>query len=389
MANTLFRGELFLTASELESFLQRLKELWDATSKDDATVDVPWQLAPIDAAIARGHNHLLTEAVDMNAPLPPKRERSNNIQSRKNVTRRTLATDVPGHSTIDDDIDSLFKEIMDEGFDEMEEPFESHKSTFPQQEETVDYEDTSPIFPLLHPDDTVLTSMPTWLQKLHQVIAALCHTKSGSLFATPVDVAAEGTREKAEDESSPAPPVKGVTLQIVLEKVLQNAYASSTEAFAEIYTMLLTMFKVQVPGTIPWMSTHDACCKLEKLRRDSSLIDSEKAHVSFGGKHLPAATPVTLPRQLPASLDFVAEMQPVSGQEKAQFRDTLMALPADSHLELFIAFEHLAVWKNLGNGEIELDDEATNSNVFRYVRFLIGTSLQGDDALGTATVRQS
>ncbi|CDR94264.1 hypothetical protein, conserved [Babesia bigemina] len=385
MANTLFRGELFFTASELESFHQRLKELWDAASKDDAAVDVPWQLAPLDAAIPRGHYHLLSEAVDMNASLPPKRERSNNIQLKKNASRRTLASDIPGHSTIDDDIDSLFKEIMDEGFDEMEGPFESHKSAFPQQEETVEYDNTSSLFPLLNPDDAVLTSMPTWLQKLHHVVASLCHTKSGSLFAAPIEGAAEGTFETAGEEASPMPPVKSVTLHIVLEKVLQNGYASSTEAFAEIYAMLLTMFKFQAPGTIPWMSTHDACCKLEKLRRDSNLVDSETAHVSFGGKHLPAANPMTLPRQLPASLDFVAEIQPVSSQEKAQFQDALMALPEDCHVELYIAFEHLAAWKILGNGEIELDDEATNSNVFRYVSFLTGTTPQGYDALGTAT----
>ncbi|GIX63114.1 bromodomain protein [Babesia caballi] len=129
--------------------------------------------------------------------------------------------------------------------------------------------------------------------------------------------------------------------------------------------MLLTMFKYQAPGTTPWMSAHDACCKLEKLRRDSGLVDSETAHVGFGGKHPPASMPTHVPKPLPVNLGFVVEMHPISNHEKLQFQEILSTLSAENHLEMYIAFEYLAVWRNVGNGDIELDDEATNPNVFR------------------------
>ncbi|KAK1936470.1 hypothetical protein X943_003685 [Babesia divergens] len=366
MANTIFRGELYLTSAELESFRKRLEQLCAATLGEDAAVNVPWQLAPVDASAVRSIG-MHQEPLDIGASLPPRRERSNNRPIRMNANESQTTVDVPGHSTIDDDIDSLFKEIMDEDedFDEIELPIAPQPNIFPQQYETVEYEDQSPIYCLLNPAEGTFSNMPSWAQKFHAVISSLCRTKSGSMFLTPFKKNQEHTDVSPENKVQTEPEL---SLQTVLENFLNNKYTSTTEAFSDVYMTIIDGFNTQVPGTEPWMTAQDACSKLEGLRRESGLVDSEIAHVAgFGGKHPPATQPPSLARQLPVNLDFVSEIQPISNQEKVHFQETLATLSAECHLELYIAFEYLAVWRNVGNGEIELDDEATNPNVFRYV----------------------
>lgn len=90
MANTVFRGELYLTSAELESFrkvsvaaialvwlyykevlniLQRLEQLYAATLGEDAAVNVPWQLAPVDTSAVRSIG-MHQEPLDLGASLP-------------------------------------------------------------------------------------------------------------------------------------------------------------------------------------------------------------------------------------------------------------------------------------------------------------------------------
>ncbi|GFE54021.1 ABC transporter, putative [Babesia ovis] len=356
MANTLYRGEIFLTPTELESFQERLEQLWKAAAEEGAAVDIPWKLMPLDAAVSRAQSLLQSDLIDMNVTLTPKRERSSNTHTRKNASRRTSSTEVAGHETIDEDIDSLFKEIMDEDFDDIENVIEPHHQAFQELDDSVDYDDTSPIYPLLHPDETLLPSMPSWVEKFHHVISSLCRTKSGSQFVTHIELESNSVPEGGESRSEPPK----MTLQLVLEKLLKNNYGSATEAFTEVYAMLIAVFKFQNPGTRSWMYTHDACCRLDKLRRDSGLIDSEVATVGFGGKHPPA--PINQAQQ---SVESLADARPISPEEKVQFQDALSALSPENHVELYIAFENTAVWRNVGNGEIELDDDATDPNVFR------------------------
>ncbi|ORM42013.1 uncharacterized protein BXIN_1033 [Babesia sp. Xinjiang] len=364
MANTAFRGEILLTATELESFKERMNQLWASAADEGATVDVPWKLTPLDAAVARAHSLLQSELSDLNATLSPKRERSSSTLAKRNAIRRTLSADVAGRANIDEDIDSIFKEIMDEELDEIDNTITPHQAQFQHLDEPVEYDDTSSVYPVLHPDNAVLANMPPWVEKFHDVISSLCRTKSGSVFVKPLEIDLSNLSNTTE-EQEPLPQLPNVTLQIVLEKLLSNNYTSATEAFAEVYSLLLTMFKFQDPGTMPWMSTHDACCKLEKLRRDSGLVDSETANVSFGGKHPPAPLPNAFSKRPQVTLGIVAETRPISADEKVQFQDVLAALSPENHVELYIAFEYLAVWRNVGNGEIELDDDATNPNVFR------------------------
>eukprot|EP00371_Babesia_bovis_P002108 XP_001610755.1 hypothetical protein [Babesia bovis T2Bo] len=357
MASTLYRGEILLTSTELEAFRERLNQLWEAAGEGSG-VEVPWKLTPLDAAVSRAQSLLHSDLIDMNVSLTPKRERSSSSIAKKNALRRSSFSDVVDHETIDEDIDSLFQEIMDEEFDEIENIIEPHQSAYKDLDETVDFDSASPVYPLLHPDESVLPNMPPWVEKFHNVISSLCRTKSGSHFVTHLDL--ELTKP-SEDENAPASLPK-VTLQLVLEKLLKNNYSNATEAFAEVYSMLLSVFKFQNPGTQLWMFTHDACRRLDTLRRDSGLVDSEVANVGYGGKHPPAPIQVPVP-PMPESVPV--PVKAVSTEEKLQFQDALAALSPENHVELYIAFEKLAVWRNIGNGEIELDDDATDPNVFR------------------------
>lgn len=368
MANTIFRGELYLTATELESFRQRLEQLCSSMLGGDAAVNVAWQLVSLDTPASRSLHLPQTESIDIETPLMSRRERSSSRHMRKSASSISVATEVPGHSTIDDDIDTLFKEIMDEDdedFVELADTLEPHQKNFPQQNETVEYDNTSKMYALLYPEQSIFTNLPPWAEKLHKVLSSLCHSKSGNVFVKSPDVDMENNQDAADKKKEKQPPCK-LNLEIVLENLINNKYSSTTEAFADVYMTLLAAFSIEAPGNITWMSAQDACSKLEALRRDSNLVDSEIAQVAgFGGKHPPATQPLQPTRQLPVNLDFVVAMQPISSQEKLQFQEILHSLPPERHLELYIAFEYLAVWRNLGNGEIELDDETTNPSVFR------------------------
>lgn len=376
MANTAFRGELYFTAPELESFRKRLHQLWSPGSAEDAVVNVPWQLAPLDGSASRAlHLHNL-DSLDMDLNLPPRRERSNSRTLRMSNSAQSFTKEVPGHSTIDDDdddIDSLFKEIMDEeddedfeaNFTEPEVQMETNEKAFPQLNETVEYEKDTVIYALLHPEKGTFSNMPSWVEKIHGIIVQLCQYKTGQLFINSPEPATEKKEENMETEAQPQL-FETMSLSIILENLLKNKYTSTTEVFADVYMTLVTAFEREPAGNEKWMSAQDACARLEGLRRDSGLVDSETAHVAgFGGKHPPAAHPRLLVKPLPANLDFVAEIQPITKQEKMQFHEILQFLPPERHLELYIAFEYTAIWRNLGTGELELDDEATNPSVFR------------------------
>eukprot|EP01056_Protomagalhaensia_sp_Gyna25_P002251 Protomagalhaensia_sp_Gyna_25__2250@NODE_2229_length_1206_cov_4_054841_g1848_i0_p1_GENE_NODE_2229_length_1206_cov_4_054841_g1848_i0NODE_2229_length_1206_cov_4_054841_g1848_i0_p1_ORF_typecomplete_len158_score37_19UL42/PF17638_2/26UL42/PF17638_2/15_NODE_2229_length_1206_cov_4_054841_g1848_i020493 len=56
---------------------------------------------------------------------------------------------------------------------------------------------------------------------------------------------------------------------------------------------------------------------------------------------------------------------PIRNRERRSFQKMLSALPVTAHLELYAQFEHTAKWREVKEGQVELDDANTPPAVFR------------------------
>ncbi|UKJ88307.2 hypothetical protein MACJ_000751 [Theileria orientalis] len=200
-------------------------------------------------------------------------------------------------------------------------------------------------------------------------------------------VTTESQREVSETTKEKE--VKG--FEYILENLLANKFENASYVFSLLYTFLVLQFKIAPPGSNEWMSAQDISNKLEELRSERRLSDAEKLH-NFQEPQPPEAPQhpiVELPsykepkRPRTSMEDFehelslinnvndysptisLPEVQNITDEERMEFYENAMLLEKDFQMELFTVFEHAAVWKIVGNGEIELDDQNTDPKIYR------------------------
>ncbi|BAM39434.1 conserved hypothetical protein [Theileria orientalis strain Shintoku] len=201
----------------------------------------------------------------------------------------------------------------------------------------------------------------------------------------------EATESKLEGaETTKAAGARG--FEYILENLLENKFENASYVFSLLYTFLVQQFKVAIPGSREWMCAQDVSNKLEELRSEKRLSDAEKLH-NFQETPKPEAPPPQTTGDLPAHRepkrprtsmeDFehelslinnvneysptisLPEVQSITDEERMEFYENAMLLQQDFQMELFTVFEHAAVWKIVGNGEIELDDQNTDPKIYR------------------------
>ncbi|EAN34179.1 hypothetical protein TpMuguga_01g00941 [Theileria parva strain Muguga] len=205
---------------------------------------------------------------------------------------------------------------------------------------------------------------------------------------------------KLNDQKNPDPEVrsgkvvdnkpKELDLENILESLLMNEFENSSKVFSLIYLFLVKQFKVIPPGTLEWMCAQDMSIKLDELRIAEGLMDSEKLHSFPDDTLVPQVIPPPLEPAPPeikkartSMEDFeheialinksddynstisLPEVKNITDEERMEFYSNVTELDQEYQLELFTVFEHAAVWKIVGNGEIELDDRNTDPKIYR------------------------
>uniref|UniRef100_A0A3B0MKB8 Uncharacterized protein n=1 Tax=Theileria annulata TaxID=5874 RepID=A0A3B0MKB8_THEAN len=178
-------------------------------------------------------------------------------------------------------------------------------------------------------------------------------------------------------------------IENILESLLMNEFENSSKVFSLVYMFLVRQFKVIPPGTLDWMCAQDMSNKLDQLRIQEGLLDSEKLH-SFPDETVDQPIPQPVPEPplevkkprtsmedfeheislINKSDDYnstisLPEVKIITDEERMEFYNNVMELDQEYQLELFTVFEHAAVWKIVGNGEIELDDRNTDPKIYR------------------------
>ncbi|UKK00705.2 hypothetical protein MACK_000779 [Theileria orientalis] len=198
--------------------------------------------------------------------------------------------------------------------------------------------------------------------------------------------------QRKVSESTKEKEVRG--FEYILENLMENKFENASYVFSLLYTFLVQQFKKALPGSNEWMCAQDISNKLEELRSEKRLSDAEKLH-NFQEPPKPEAPPPLLhpiveapayrePKRPRTSMeDFehelslinnvndysptisLPEVQNITDEERMEFYENAMLLEQDFQMELFTVFEHAAVWKIVGNGEIELDDQNTDPKIYR------------------------
>ncbi|EKX74085.1 conserved hypothetical protein [Theileria equi strain WA] len=365
MANKLHRGELFLTSLELDAFQRDLENSYKELFQSH--LSVPWRLMPIDqparslgspsVALATALSQLDVTAVD------PNMITSQNVYTRS--SDHVTWVDSPSvteslHSTDEKAVKSSLNDKANSHMHDKVVDVESQESHI----EKVEYDQSSSIYQKLHPPEEKLSGLPQWVQLLHRIVSEICYTTNIHIFVPP------SQNGEAESEQ------QNFAIETVLDKLINNEYQSTSEVLNELYMVFVCAFRSFSPGTYQWMSALDLSSRLNDLRIANDLKDSEVSYKSYT-----ATTMDTIKKHNGLSMDdFERELaiinntqqDPVPNKdtsitedEKSEFYDSVNTLDLEYHLELFTVFEHSAIWKIIGNGEIELDENNTDPKIFR------------------------
>ncbi|KAK2196865.1 hypothetical protein BdWA1_002114 [Babesia duncani] len=371
MTVRLFRGEIQLSNAEFEAFSERL----EATCGESALF---WRLYPVDSA-----TRITAVAVPSAKSVRTSKHHEASMDHKESSpTERGVGPGKVGKA-------------KGQGNQEIHGPPKVQQ----QVEETVEYDETSPIYEYLHPSQETIGKLPDWARSFHQLLSHICKSKHGPLFVQaqqlqqpemsmdpkPPDASAESLESPPNDktkvdqlesleqqqqplaqsslEQQEQQSLEQQYLQDILQRLLSSKYENSSQAFNELYNVFKFAFKSHSPGSPTWMGAQELSCRIQQMRLGLGLNDAAR----------PPSPHAALVKQVESSFKeaainvFEPLVAPITNRERLEFYQTLLALALDDHLELYTKFEHSAIWKSVLDGEIELDDQATDPNVFRQM----------------------
>ncbi|SJK86270.1 conserved Plasmodium protein, unknown function [Babesia microti strain RI] len=264
-----------------------------------------------------------------------------------------------------------------------------------------------PLYELINNSHAAIAKSPHWLKKVHKILLVLCSNCNCNGFMSKI----HANDPQFHEISSRVSPLKYITLQDVLEKLVNYGYESTSEALCDIYCVLICAFRLVDPGSEEWLKIHRISTLLSNLvvsenLKDNYMLNSDNQrnnchrHANFHGyakrtqgsdmgkncenKHIYqedfgksqselefeqellriAANKKTAFEFIPSPPTPSPNVPPITYEERLEFQELLSTLPEECHLDLFTTFENTATWKNVGD-EIELDDHATDPLVFR------------------------
>eukprot|EP00922_Rhytidocystis_sp_ex-Travisia-forbesii_P051477 GHVS01076391.1.p1 GENE.GHVS01076391.1~~GHVS01076391.1.p1 ORF type:complete len:527 (+),score=106.17 GHVS01076391.1:138-1718(+) len=261
-----------------------------------------------------------------------------------------------------------------------------------------------------------------WRTLCRSIMVRLCEDASASLFASlPFGAmpATEGALDRLTKDVAPAVPM---SISDVISKLDTDAYASLVEFVADVDTVWTCAFRSSEPGSTLWMEAHRASLVFRNMLEQEKLLEfvimpeprKEKEldspiESTSGQQHLEQQSGEEQRQHDEQLVD--AEMddhegdqnvtgdgigadsneggdaneQPMAGtietstcaEDRKRFQELLGTLTQEQHLQLYDLFQQAAVWKEMPDGVVELDDKCTSVEVFRQmVRWCEGNTEQ-------------
>eukprot|EP00922_Rhytidocystis_sp_ex-Travisia-forbesii_P051470 GHVS01076383.1.p1 GENE.GHVS01076383.1~~GHVS01076383.1.p1 ORF type:complete len:414 (+),score=53.89 GHVS01076383.1:567-1808(+) len=266
-------------------------------------------------------------------------------------------------------------------------------------------------------------ALERWRMLCRSIMVRLCDNASATLFASvPFGAmpATEGALERLAKDVAPAVPI---SITDVISKLDTDAYASLVEFVADVDTVWTCAFRSSEPGSTLWMEAHRASLVFRNMLEQENLLDfvimpeprKEKEHDApmvkgnVETESLPEST--TGQQQMEQSGEeqrrhdeqlVDTEMCDQEGdqadtavgigaagisegagaheqigagtietstcaEDRKRFQELLGTLTQEQHLQLYDLFQQAAVWKEMPDGVVELDDKRTSVEVFRQM----------------------
>eukprot|EP00922_Rhytidocystis_sp_ex-Travisia-forbesii_P051462 GHVS01076375.1.p1 GENE.GHVS01076375.1~~GHVS01076375.1.p1 ORF type:complete len:537 (+),score=74.83 GHVS01076375.1:77-1687(+) len=264
-------------------------------------------------------------------------------------------------------------------------------------------------------------ALERWRMLCRSVMVTLCDDMSAGLFASlPFGSmsTSEGALERLAKDVAPAVPI---SITEVIAKLDTDGYASFVEFVADVDTVWTCAFRASEPGSHLWMEAHRASLVFRNLLEHEKLLDfvimpEPRKHEQNAAAEKMAGEAESLPESTVGQqqVDQPGEEQrphdeqvvdsemggelgdqngseggtPSSSNEGAstgepgvagtidtstcaedrkRFEDLLGTLTQEQHLQLYDLFQQTAVWKEMPDGVVELDDKRTSVEVFRQM----------------------
>eukprot|EP00922_Rhytidocystis_sp_ex-Travisia-forbesii_P051466 GHVS01076379.1.p1 GENE.GHVS01076379.1~~GHVS01076379.1.p1 ORF type:complete len:533 (+),score=89.17 GHVS01076379.1:364-1962(+) len=269
-----------------------------------------------------------------------------------------------------------------------------------------------------------------WRTLCRSIMVRLCDDTSASLFAVlPFGAMppTEGALDRLAKDVAPAVPI---SITDVISKLDTDGYASLVEFVADVDTVWTCAFRSSEPGSTLWMEAHRASVVFRNMLEQEKLLDfvimpeprkakeNDAAIVKGSGEteSLPESTTGQQQREQSGEeqrrydeqlvdtemADHEGDQKDTAGglgadsseggddqigagtietstcaEDRKRFQELLGTLTQEQHLQLYDLFQQAAVWKEMPDGVVELDDKRTSVEVFRQmVRWCEGNTEQ-------------
>eukprot|EP01053_Blabericola_migrator_P003142 Blabericola_migrator_1__3141@NODE_1918_length_3563_cov_38_793192_g1226_i0_p2_GENE_NODE_1918_length_3563_cov_38_793192_g1226_i0NODE_1918_length_3563_cov_38_793192_g1226_i0_p2_ORF_typecomplete_len448_score51_25Bromodomain/PF00439_25/9_8e03Bromodomain/PF00439_25/0_35_NODE_1918_length_3563_cov_38_793192_g1226_i0391382 len=209
--------------------------------------------------------------------------------------------------------------------------------------------------------------------------------KRGADSSTPGHLTRHSTEAVRQKEivTHIQPYLEPTCLRNIISKLEAGQYTTALEVFNEIYGFFLAGFRHYQPASPHWIRIHQlvtaffASASSYPLKDDfvgpPSVIEEEAhpKHPPPGSKPARVTSAVKKRKRTgeskgkKRSTTLIDGEPPVRNRERRNFQKLLAALPVAAHLELYAKFKASAQWKEVKEGQVELDDANTPPAVFR------------------------